>query len=212
MLVGARRGLLLALAAAVAGCSGTAAGGNANPTLGGSAAVVGTAGVRSNPTLLDPTATAALDSAPQVAGGREAFQKLAVRPNPDSSAFLINFVSNGPAQSGVPCINCVSGAETHDNVGLTGPSSYVTTGSTWQYTLSFSDLTYKGSCKLAWAITSGKKTIDSFSATVKLASAGGFVLYAVDRGRPSYSGAATLSGKVTCGSGSQMLQVPIEFE
>ena len=112
------------------------------------------------------------------------FQKLSIRPNASSPATLINFVTNGPAQSGVPCINCVSGAQTHDNVGISGPSSYVPTGQEWQYTLSFTDLSYTGKCKLDWSITSGKKTIDSFSATVNLTSAGGFVIYAVDRSRP----------------------------
>jgi hypothetical protein len=125
---------------------------------------------------------------------------------------LINFVSDGPAQGGVPCINCVGGASSSDNIGLTGPSSYVPSGATWQYTLSFTDITFKGKCKLAWAITSGKKTIDSFSATLTLTSAGGFVLYALDRNRPKYSGAATLTGKVTCGANAQTLQAPLEFQ
>jgi hypothetical protein len=125
---------------------------------------------------------------------------------------LINFVSDGPAQGGVPCINCVNGASSSDNIGLTGPSSYVPTGATWQYSLSFTDISYKGKCKLAWAITSGKKVIDSFSATLNLTSSGGFVLYALNRARPNYSGSATLAGKITCGSTSQMVQAPLEFQ
>lgn len=123
----------------------------------------------------------------------------------------MNFVSNGPAQGGVPCIACVNGAQTNDNIGLTGPSSYVPKGATWEYSVSFTDISYKGKCKLAWSITSGKKIIDSFSATIKLTSAGGFVLYALNRARPSYSGLAQLTGKVTCGS-SQILQAPLEFQ
>jgi hypothetical protein len=146
------------------------------------------------------------------ASGHEVFQKLSIRPNANLPATLINFVSNGPAQGGVPCINCVTGAQTHDNVGLSGPSSYVPTGAVWQYTLSFTDLAYKGKCKLDWSITSGKKTIDTFSATVNLTSAGGFVIYGVDRNRPKYSGAATLTGKYTCGKDTQSTQAPLQFE
>ena len=155
---------------------------------------------------------AVLDSAPAVSGGRELFQKLSIRPDANAPSWLINFVANGPAQGGVPCINCVVGASSGDNIGMTGPSSYVFKNSTWQYALSFTDLTFKGKCKLAWAITSGKRTVDSFAATLNLPSAGGFVLYALNRGRPSYSGSATVTGRVTCGKSSQSLQAPIEFQ
>ena len=199
MLVYARRGLLLAVAAALVACSGNGAG-STSPALSTGAAV--TTG----------DTAAAIDSAPEVAGGREVTQKLSFRPNANSPSILINFVSDGPAQGGVPCINCVNGASSNDNIGLTGPSSYVPSGATWQYTLSFTDITYKGKCKLAWAITAGKKTIDSFSATLTLTSAGGYVLYALNRNRPKYSGAATLTGKVTCGANAQMLQAPLEFQ
>ncbi|MFZ0030619.1 MAG: hypothetical protein WAK84_01945 [Candidatus Cybelea sp.] len=154
----------------------------------------------------------ALDSAPQVTGGHEIFRKLSVQPDAGSPATLMNFVSNGPAQGGVPCIGCVSGASSNDTIGLTGPSSYVRTSATWQYALSFTDLSYKGKCTLAWAITAGKKTIDRFSASFKLASDGGFVLYAVDRARPKYSGPATLTGKYTCGKNSQSAQAPLYFQ
>ncbi len=82
----------------------------------------------------------------------------------------------------------------------------------WQYEMSFTDISYKGKCKLAWAITNGNKTIDSFSTTLNLTSSGGFVLYAVDRNRPKYSGPATVTGKVTCGKTSASLQAPLQFQ
>lgn len=156
--------------------------------------------------------SAVLDSAPQVTGGREIFRKLSIRPDAGSPAILINYLSDGPNQAGVPCIDCVSGASTSDNVGMTGPSSYVLSNFTWQYELSFTDISYKGKCKLSWAIMAGKQKIDSFSATLNLPSAGGYVLYGVARSRPKYSGAATLTGKVTCGKSAPSLQVPLQFE
>ena len=202
MLVFTRRGLLLSLVVALAACSG-AGGGSATPSTG------------SNQTLSTQSPLAAvLDAAPEVTGGREVFRKLAIRPDAKLPAILINFVANGPNQGGVPCFSCVEGASTNDNIGMTGPSSYVLSNFTWQYALSFTDLTYTGKCKLAWAITSGKKTIDSFSATVTLGSSakGGFVLYAVARSRPKYSGPARLTGRVTCGKEKPSLQVPLQFE
>lgn len=202
MLVFTRRGLFLPLVVALAACSG-AGGGGATPSTG------------SNQTLsTQPTLAAVLESAPEATGGREVFRKLAIHPDAKAPAILINFVANGPNQGGVPCINCVDTASSSDNIGMTGPSSYVLSNFTWQYALSFTDLKYAGKCKLAWAITSGKKTIDSFSATLNIpgSAEGGFVLYAIARSRPNYSGPATLTGEVTCGKDKQSLQVPLQFE
>ncbi len=181
-----RRVFFFSLVAALAACSGT----------GNSATVPATG----------------LDNAPQAGAHYEVFRKLSVTPDAGSPATLMNFVSNGPAQGGVPCIGCVSGASSKDTIGLTGPSSYVRTAATWQYALSFTDLSYKGKCTLAWEIRAGKKTVDSFSASIKLTSDGGFVLYAVDRARPKYSGPATLTGKYTCGKNSQSAQAPLYFQ
>jgi hypothetical protein len=211
MLVYARRCLLLSIVAALAACSGTGSTGT-SPALSenGPAIDAVRAGLSQTPSA--QIALAALDSAPEVSGGREVTRKLSFSPNAKSTPVLINFVSDGPAQGGVPCIDCVSGASSSDNIGLTGPSSYIPTGATWQYSLSFTDISYKGKCKLAWAITSGKKVVDSFSATLNLTSSGGFVLYALNRSRPKYSGSATLTGKITCASTAQMVQSPLEFQ
>jgi hypothetical protein len=178
----------MSFAAALAACS-TANQGGATPSTGS-----------------QPTLSASAD------GGHEVFRPLAIRPNAGARAFLMNFVANGPNQGGVPCINCVNGASSSDNIGMTGPSSYVLAGTYWQYTISYTDISYVGNCKLAWDITSGKKTIDSFSKTIRLTSAGGFVLYAIARPRPKYSGPATLTGKVTCGKDTQSSSAPLEFQ
>jgi len=152
------------------------------------------------------------NAAAPVSGGRLVFQKLDIRPAAGAPALMMNFVANGPAQGGVPCIDCVNGASTGDNIGLTGPSSYVLSGDYWQYAISYTDLSYKGKCKLSWTIVSGKKTIDSFAATVDLTSAGGFVLYALNRPRPKYSGPATLTGKYVCGKDSASDSAPLYFQ
>lgn len=125
MLVFTRRGLFLPLVVALAACSG-AGGGGATPSTG------------SNQTLsTQPTLAAVLESAPEATGGREVFRKLAIHPDAKAPAILINFVANGPNQGGVPCINCVDTASSSDNIGMTGPSSYVLSNFTWQYALSF---------------------------------------------------------------------------
>jgi hypothetical protein len=191
---------LSALALLIGGCA------NAS----GSGAVPASAYERESSTA--NSLDAILDSAPPATGGHVEIRKLPTRPNANAPAILINFLTDGPNQGGVPCINCVAGASTSDNIGLTGPSSYVLSNFTWQYGVSFTDISYKGKCKLAFAITAGSKTIDSFSATLDLKSSGGFVLYAIARARPKYSGAATLTGKVTCGKESPSLQVPLQFE
>ncbi len=160
------------------------------------------------------TALAALDSAPVLTSpGRALIRRLPIHPDAKSKPFLINFVSDGLAQGGVPCFSCVSGAQTQDNIGLTGPSSYVPTGAEWQYTLSFTNISFKGKCKLAWAIASGKKVIDQFAVSLNIPQSGGYVLYGLNRSRPTYSGSALLTGKVTCGKGaSQTAQTPMYFQ
>jgi|SRR5579862_4760505 len=190
--------LFFSLALGLAACSGAAQG----PTPTVDAAERGS----------QPSIDAILDSAPAASGGHEVFQSIRVRPDAGAPALMMNFVADGPAQGGVPCINCVNGASTSFNIGLTGPSSYVLSGDYWQYGISFTDVSYKGKCKVSFAITSGKKTIDSFSASFDITSAGGFVVYALNRSRPKYSGAATLTGKYVCGKNSASTQAPLYFQ
>jgi hypothetical protein len=141
------------------------------------------------------------------------FKKASLRAEAGASPLLMNFVANGPAQSGVPCIDCVNGAGSSDNIGLTGPSSYVLSDATWQYAISFTDISYEGKCTVSWEIvSSAKKTIDHFSASFNLDSSGGFVIYAVNRGRPKYSGAATVTGKYACGKNSGSTKEPLYFQ
>lgn len=182
-----RRILFLSAALAFSACS-AAGGGNATP-----------AGISAQSAAPDLTS-------------HFVFHPLAIHPNAGTPAVLMNFVADGPNQGGVPCINCVNGASTGDNVGMTGPSSYVPTNFVWQYAISFTDISYKGKCKVTWTIAAGKKTIDTFGATLTLQSAGGFVLYAVARNRPKYSGPAVLTGKYVCGKNSGSAQAPLQFE
>lgn len=157
-------------------------------------------------------AQSAIGSASEVSGGRLTFQKLSIRPDAGVPATIMNFIANGPAQGGVPCIACVYGASSSDNVGMTGPSSYVPNGATWMYTISYTDISYKGKCKVDWTIASGKKKIDTFSASFTLSSAGGFVIYAIDRSRPKYSGSATATGSYTCGKNTGSTAEPLYFQ
>jgi hypothetical protein len=189
MLIYTRRGLFSLLALGLAACAG--AGQTGTTPFGSSAQTV---------------------HGGSTTGGVFVFQRASIRPEAGAPALMMNFVANGPNQGGVPCINCVYGASSSDNIGLTGPSSYVLSNTYWQYEISFTDVSYKGKCKVSWTITSGKKTIDSFGASLNLASSGGFVIYAVARSRPNYSGPATLTGKYACGKDSASTQEPLYFE
>jgi hypothetical protein len=145
-------------------------------------------------------------------GGVLIFKKFALRPSTGAPATLMNFVENGPAQNGVPCIDCVNGAASSDNVGLTGPSSYIPSGARWQYAISFTDVSYEGQCTVSFDITSSsKKKIGSFSQSFNVNS-GGFVIYAVDHQRPKYSGPATLTGKYSCGNNTGSTAEPLYFQ
>jgi len=160
------------------------------------------------------TALVAIASAPAVAvPSHVAFGRLRMHPNAGDPPFLIGFVTAGEAQGGVPCISCVNGAQTGDNIGLSGPGNYVPASATWQYTLSFTNMAFTGKCKLDWAITSGAKTIDAFSYDATLTQTGGFFLYGIDRNRPKYNGKALLTGTVKCGGGPiQTVTAPLIFD
>jgi hypothetical protein len=189
----------------VTACSTTSTGPSTSPVLSAQ-----TTSEVSSRTIED-----ALDSAPVVTGqGRMAIAPSRVRPDASKApAFLISFVGAGEAQSGVPCIDCVSGAQTGDNVGLSGPGNYVPSAATWQYTLAYTNIKFKGKCTLAWAITNGADVVDKFSVSLKLTQTGGFVLYGLNRVRPKYSGPAELTGRVTCGSApAQTAQAPMLFQ
>lgn len=162
------------------------------------------------PTVSVPSAVRGTSSA-DVRPTHVAFHSLAFVPNV-SQAILMDFVATGPAQAGVPCTGCVLGVSGGDTVGLSGPSNFVPKGATWQYSEAFTDITYKGSCTLSWKIANGAKTIDTFSTKFKIAKAGGWYLFGVNRNRPSYSGSATLTGQVTCGSHKQSTTAPMVFQ
>src|SRR5690349_24838579 len=107
------RGVLLLLAATMLAACSSSGNGITMPSAASGQTLSSNGGV-----------DAVLDSAPPVAGGRMLFHKIAMHPKAKAPAFLINLVTDGPNQSGVPCINCVNGASTSYNVGMTGPTSY----------------------------------------------------------------------------------------
>ncbi len=215
MLIYARRCFSLSVVALLlSACSGGPGGSTPSASSAQSDVSGAASSVSDDVALSTRTAMAALDSAPLVTGpSREVTRRLPIQSNAKGPAFLIVFVEAGLAQGGVPCITCVNGASTEDNIGLTGPVSYVPKKTEWQYSLAFSVAKLKATCKIAWAITAGKKVIDSFAINGKIDQSGGYVLYGLDRKRPSYSGAAQLTGKVTCGKArSQTAQAPLYFQ
>jgi hypothetical protein len=165
--------------------------------------------------ISNQTAIRALDSAPLVTGpAQAAVAHLSMQPDAGGLQFITNFVAAGPAQGGVPCFNCVQGAQTTFNIGLTGPYHYVLTGKIWQYVLAFTDDNNTANCTLSWAITSGAKVIDSFSYVATGLQKNGGYLYGFNRNPPSpaYRGPAVLSGKVACGTKSQTVKSTLFFQ
>jgi hypothetical protein len=162
------------------------------------------------------TAMQALDSAPRttaVAGA--AAYRLPVSVSPDAAAptVLANFAAAGPAQGGVPCFNCVSGAQTTFNIGLTGPNNYVVPAPTyWQYALGFTTLKLTvTSCKLAFAIAAGHTVVGSWSYTATgLVQYGGYI-YGFNE-RFTYHGAAVLTAKITCGTAKSAVKTSLYFQ
>lgn len=162
------------------------------------------------------TALAALDSAPAVRdepGIAWIRFPVPVRPDASAPAFIISFVEAGLAQTGVPCFNCVSGAQTSNNIGLTGPYNYIASGEVAQYTGAYTNLSNTGNCTFSWAIAAGKTKLDSFSYVLKTPSKDGSYTVGFNRNRPSYSGPAVLTMKIACvGSGAQTTKTTLYYE
>ena len=175
---------------------------------------IGASAAQSWESVTIQTALAALESAPPALGTpRVAMARIPARPDATPTKFLTNFVTVGPAQTGVPCYACVKGAQTTFNVGLTGPYNYISTTETAQYVLSFSNITNTASCTLSWAIAAGKTVIDKFSYVLKAPKAGSTYVYGINRNRPKFSGAAVVAGKVECTwNGEQTVTAPLIFQ
>ena len=154
---------------------------------------------------------AVLDSAPQVTlHAVRVGMTIPATSSAKAPKFLLNFVAASEPLGGVPCFSCVNGTEA-GTLGIAVPGNFVPTHSTWNYYLSFTSVSFKGKCTLAWAITSGKKVVDKFSGPATVGSTGVY-FYGASRSRPSFSGSAVLTGKLTCGGKAQTTTAPMQFQ
>jgi len=163
--------------------------------------------------LSTQTAFAALDSAPEVPAvlvGRS----FPTRFGPDitpSSPFYTNFVATTPYfASNLPCFSCVNGTE-QDTLGMAVPYNYVATGSEHTYIVSWTSLNYKGSCKVAVSVAAGKTVVYAFSHVFTGIGDGAYDAF-YNAGSTSFSGAAIVAAKVTCGKTSSPSKAPIIFQ
>jgi hypothetical protein len=125
-------------------------------------------------------------------------------------SFFANFVASGIATGGVPCFSCVSGVPSA--LGIPDPFNYVPSSTTMQYNVAWTNLTFKGTCTVYISITSGTKVVDSASFKVPgITSEGGYDI-GVNRPRPTYSGAALITGKVKCGAKSSSVESNLIFQ
>ena len=133
------------------------------------------------------------------------------RPAAGTPTFIINFIATGPNQSGVPCFNCVNGAS-GATIGLPYPDNVVPPNYYWQYNISWTNVSFNGTCKVTLDITAGGKTLDSASANVPGISSAGSYVWAFARLHPTYTGSATATGKIKCGSTTQKTSTTMLFD
>jgi hypothetical protein len=146
------------------------------------------------------TAVWALATAPLVTTEpKAAMMRMPATPDTGALPYIIGFVTVGPDQTGVPCFNCVNGAQTTFNIGLTAPYNYIESGEAALFTIALTNISNTSNCTLSWAITSGAKTIDHFSYILKAPQKQSSYVVGFDRNRPSFTGQALLTGKLDCG-------------
>jgi hypothetical protein len=158
------------------------------------------------------TAQRTIDAAPIATTGVEmrAWPVPARVSQAATPSFFANFVASGIATGGVPCFSCVSGVPSA--LGIPDPFNYVQSGTEMQYNVAWTNLTFKGTCTVYVSITSGTKVIDSASFKVPgITGAGGFDI-GLDRKRPTYSGAALITGKVKCGAKASSVESNLIFQ
>jgi hypothetical protein len=163
--------------------------------------------------ISEQTALSAIDTAPIATSGVtvHAFP-VSVRPPTGAATptFFANFAASGIAVGGVPCFNCVSGVPSA--LGLPDPFNYVQSNTVMQYNVAWTNLTFSGTCTVSIVITSGKTVLDKASFKVPgISGAGGYDI-GLNRNRPTYSGAALLTGKVKCGAASSSVKANLIFQ
>ena len=158
------------------------------------------------------TAERAIAITPAVdAVGRPGFVPLNVRVQPDTNpSFYANFVAAGLNAAGVPCYNCVNG--TNGTFGLPAPFNYVVKSSYWQYNVSWTNLTFKGTCYASFAATSGSTVISKATTKVPGVSGAGSYDWGWVANPATFSGKALLTGKVRCGKKTSTTTANLIFQ
>jgi hypothetical protein len=158
------------------------------------------------------TALAAMDSAPAATSGVTVRGvPMAGRVPAGSPTFFANFLASGPAEPGVPCFGCVNGAP-GTALGIPPPYNFIPSGTVQQYNLAWTTLTFKGTCKIAIVLASGKTKIDSVSFNVPGVNPQGAYDIGLNFKAESFSGPALATGKLTCGSKSSIVTAHVIFQ
>jgi len=159
------------------------------------------------------TALLAADRAPDAPAG------LAARAMPEplagsgaaaARAFFTNFVATMPSGNSVPCFACVNGTQA-GTLGMDDPYNYVATGSSQTFLVSWTSLTFKGTCTVAISVASGSTVVESFKHTFTKLGTGAYDAWFVTQ-PVSFAGAAIVAGKVTCGGKTSVSKAPIVFQ
>ncbi len=158
------------------------------------------------------TGLRAIDSTPAVESlVRPFFVPFAVRvrPHTGTPTFYANLVASGEDVAHVPCFGCVD--DTAGTFGLPVSFNYVPSGSTWQYNVAWTNLSFSGTCAVSYAVASGTTVISKNSAKVKVSGEGGYD-WAWASAPVTFSGAAVLTGKVVCDKEKSTVTAAMMFE
>jgi hypothetical protein len=125
-------------------------------------------------------------------------------------AFFTNFVATMPSGNSVPCFSCVNGTQA-GTLGMDDPYNFVATGSSQTFLVSWTSLTFKGTCTVAVSVAAGTKIVESFKHTFTNLGTGAYDAWWVTPA-VSFAGPAIVVGKVTCGGKTSSSKAPIVFQ
>jgi hypothetical protein len=158
------------------------------------------------------TGLRAIDATPgEPATNRPLFAPARVRTAPEATAaapaFWTNFVTAGGNSQYAPTF---SGND--DTLTLPIPENDKPSDYYYQYNITWTVVTQTGKCTAAYAITSGSRTIETQKKTgIDLSGAGGYDWAFVEKTLSKFTGAAVLTGTITCGTTSSAATAPMYF-
>ncbi len=126
------------------------------------------------------------------------------------STIIPGFLSAGPVESGLPCVDCVNSGNPQSTLGISLPDNYVASGVDMNYVDNLTLLNYSGPCNFTITATNGGTVLFAGKAKVTLVGNASNSI-SVTATLSGYSGPALLTTKVLCDKAAAVSTATLYF-